>query len=245
MTSQYRHPEENDVLRNVFRAFGGLNDKLEKDVRDHLKNVYSTLTLCILTAVVGVFTNHLLSLHSFHLLLSLGMIGLTFALISTPHGRATEKKRLTYLFALSFLAGVTTGPLISYVAASDPSIVLNAYLITMIVFGSFTMSALYADSTKFLHLGGILSSSLLVLLISSFFARYAFVHSFVLYGGLIVNSLFILYDTQLICEKRRRGNNDYVLHAMELFIDFLNVFRYLLIILKERNDNQDRRRRRD
>ena len=31
---------------------------------------------------------------------------------------------------------------------------------------------------------------------------------------------------------------------MELFIDFVQVFRYLLIILKERSDN-DRRRRRD
>ncbi|KAI6219178.1 hypothetical protein M3Y99_01668000 [Aphelenchoides fujianensis] len=257
MTSQYRHPEENDVLRNLGRVFTGLGDKLEKDVREHLKNVYSTLTLCLVTAVVGVITNHLLpspqrdgrEIHrpacSLHLLFSLGMIGLTFALISTPHGRDTEKKRLSYLFALSFITGITTGPLVSYVGASDPSIVFNAYLITMIVFGSFSLSALYADSTKFLHLGGILSSALLALFITSFFSRYAFVHSIILWGGLLINAAFVLYDTQLIVEKRRRGNTDYVLHTMELFIDFVNIFRYVLILLKERSDNENRRRRRD
>lgn len=49
------------------------------------------------------------------------------------------------------------GPLISYVGGSDPSIVFNAYVITLIVFGSFTMAALHAESTKFLHLGGFFS----------------------------------------------------------------------------------------
>lgn len=39
-------------------------------------------------------------------------MGLIFALMSTPASRENEKKRLTYLFALSFLIGVTTGPLV-------------------------------------------------------------------------------------------------------------------------------------
>jgi hypothetical protein len=52
--------------------------------------------------------------------------------------------------------GVSSGPLISYVALTDPSVVFNAYMITLAVFGSFSLAALYADSTKFLGLGGIL-----------------------------------------------------------------------------------------
>lgn len=31
-----------------------------------------------------------------------------------------------------------------------------------------------------------------------------------LYGGLVVMSGFILYDTQLIIEKRRRGDTDFI-----------------------------------
>jgi len=119
------------------------------------------------------------------------------------------------------------------VGAIDPSIVFNAYckhiiicintgliptvsVITMIVFGCFTMAALHAESTKFLHLGGrvlvvwlivvrirsstsgILSSALLCLLITSFFARFDIVYSLVLWGGLAINCGFVVYDTQLI-----------------------------------------------
>jgi len=167
------------------------------------------------------------------------------ALVASEHSRQNEKKRLAFMFGLTFLVGCTTGPLIEYVAASDPSIVFNAYLITMIVFGSFTLAALYADSTKFLHLGGILSSALLCLVLASLFSQYQFIHSIILWGGLILNSAFIVYDTQLIAEKRRRGDTDYIWHAVMLFIDFVNVFRYLMIILKEKkNDNERSKNRR-
>jgi len=244
MASQYdTRNRDVDFLTNIQRAFTGLGDKLEKDVRIHLKNVYTTLTLALLTAVVGVIVNHLFSLHTFHLIFTIGVFGLIFALHSTPPGRNTEKRRLTYLFALSFLIGITTGPLISYVAIKDPSVVFNAYIITLVVFGSFSLAALYADSTKFLGLGGFLASALLCLLVTSFFSRYAAVHSVIIWGGLIINSLFILYDTQLIAEKRRRGDTDYIQHTLQLFIDFVNIFRYLLIILKDRSDNERRRRR--
>jgi hypothetical protein len=78
-----------------------------------------------------------------------------FAIVATEATRANEQKRLGYMFALAFLVGCTTGPLIEYVGAIDPSIVFNAYVITLIVFGCFTMAALHAESTKYLHLGGI------------------------------------------------------------------------------------------
>lgn len=45
---------------------------------------------------------------------------------------------------------------------------------------------------------------------------------------------FVLYDTQLIIEKRRMGNQDFVQHALELFIDFIGIFRRLVIILTQK-----------
>ncbi len=35
----------------------------------------------------------------------------------------------------------------------------------------------------------------------------------------------------MIIEKRRAGSNDYISHSLDLFIDFIQVFRKLLIIL--------------
>jgi len=235
--SHQEGPETTDIFGNVNRIFSTLGNKLEKDVREHLKNVYATLTLCMVTAVFGVITNSVFHLNSFHFLFSLGTIGLMLAIVCTEASRANEKKRLAYMFGLAFLVGCSTGPLIEYVGATDPSIVFNAYVITLIVFGSFTLAALYAESTKFLHLGAILSSAMLCLLITSFFARYEAVHSIILWGGLAINCGFVVYDTQLIAEKRRRGDTDYIWHTVMLFIDFVNIFRYILILLKEKNDS--------
>lgn len=55
-----------------------------------------------------------------------------------------------------------------------------------------------------------------------------------LYLGLILMCGFVLFDTQLIIEKRRMGNKDFVQHALELFIDFIGILRRLLIILTQK-----------
>lgn len=55
-----------------------------------------------------------------------------------------------------------------------------------------------------------------------------------LYIGFAVMCGFVLYDTQLIIAKRRLGDKDFVWHSVDLFIDFVNIFRYLLIILAQK-----------
>lgn len=64
-----------------------------------------------------------------------------------------------------------------------------------------------------------------------------------LYIGFAVMCGFVLFDTQLIIEKRRRSDKDYVWHSVDLFIDFINIFRYLLIILAQKEDNQSKKRK--
>lgn len=53
----------------------------EKDVRDHLKNVYGTLTLCLGTAILGVIANSMLGLYNWHFLFTLGTFGLMVSAI--------------------------------------------------------------------------------------------------------------------------------------------------------------------
>jgi FtsH-binding integral membrane protein len=52
-----------------------------------------------------------------------------------------------------------------------------------------------------------------------------------LYLGLLIYCGFVLFDTQLIVEKYQLGDNDYIWHSVDLFIDFINIFRRILIIL--------------
>ena len=243
MATTSSRTDPTNILGNIERIFSTLNNKLEKDVKDHLRNVYSTLTICMFAAVFGVVANSILGLYSWAFVLAIAQFGLLFMLMTTHHSRETENKRLAYLLGFAFLVGANTGPLIEYVGAEDPAIVFNAYLITLIVFGSFTLAALYAESTKFLHLGGMLGAGLLCLLFTSIFARSQFMYSMIMWGGLAINCGFVLYDTQLIAERKRRGDNDYIRHTVDLFIDFVNLFRYILILLKQKSDNDNRRNR--
>lgn len=90
-------------------------------------------------------------------------------------------------------------------------------------------------------------SVLFWLSLANLFFRSMAIANLQLYLGLMVMSGFILYDTQLIVEKAKMGNLDYLSHAIELFIDFVGVFVRLLIILTKNSNNnnkKDERKRR-
>ena len=45
---------------------------------------------------------------------------------------------------------------------------------------------------------------------------------------------FIMFDTQLIIRKGRNGDKDFVAHSLDLFIDFVQIFRKVLILLMQK-----------
>ncbi|VDO77962.1 unnamed protein product [Heligmosomoides polygyrus] len=234
-----RSPSATNIFDNIQRTFSGLNDKLEKGVQEHLRNVYATVAAGVGAAAIGaavhIFTNILRA----NFLMAFASIALMFTLISTPHTRENERKRLGYFFLFCGLSGVSMGPLLERVIEIDPSCVLTALLATTTVFGCFSLMALHAPSTKYIHLGGkfflvfvaktvilekcTLASAALCLMFAAFFASYYVI----IIAGLALSCAFVVYDTQLIAEKSRRGDDDYIWHAVELFIDFVNIFRYV------------------
>lgn len=52
--------------------------------------------------------------------------------------------------------------------------------------------------------------------------------------GLAVMSAFILYDTQMIMEKVRMGDKDYVWHSLTLFMDLASIFKHILVLLADK-----------
>jgi FtsH-binding integral membrane protein len=72
-----------------------------------------------------------------------------------------------------------------------------------------------------LYLGGILSSGLTLLFwlgLANLFVRIELLANVSLYLGLMVFSGFVMFDTQLLVEKFRLGNEDYLAHSLELFL---------------------------
>uniref|UniRef100_A0A1I7XR93 EGF-like domain-containing protein n=1 Tax=Heterorhabditis bacteriophora TaxID=37862 RepID=A0A1I7XR93_HETBA len=222
-----------NFVENIGRTFSGLNDKLEKSVRDHLVNVYATVAMGVGVAAGGASVHLFTDILRANLLLSLVSIGLMFALISTPHSKENQNKRLGFFFAFCGLSGLGMGPLLERVILIDPSVVLTAFLSTTIVFGCFSLSALHAPSTKYLHLGGALASATLCLIFATFFLSKAVI----ILIGLALSCGFVLYDTQLIAEKSRRGDDDYIWHSVDLFIDFVQIFRFHTIHIAISHEN--------
>ncbi|KAL3100021.1 hypothetical protein niasHS_001947 [Heterodera schachtii] len=224
------------------RSVSAWHDKLENHVRDHLNKVYGTLALTMLYAILGIIVNALIDLSSYVHIIAMLECPPFIALLYTKTSKKNLNKRLAFMSAFFFLVGCEIGPLIEYVGF-DPNIVFNAIFVTMLVFGSLAMSAFFTDSTKYLHLGGLLSSALFCMLIINFVPYMPFLRPFTLWAGLAINSAFVLYDTQRIVARCRHDYNDCIWHTVMLFQDIAYIFRNALILLKDKKDAENKRRR--
>jgi len=231
----------NPIARGLENFLNTLDQKLDKDVKTHLKNVYTTLALCLGLAAVGSYVHVCTEILKGSFLTTFGSIVLLLLLYATPDNGSNGNMRLGYLLGFAGLTGLSTGPLLDLAISIDPSIIVTAFFGTCVVFGCFTLASLYAPDRKFLYLGGTLFSLLSTMFWMALFNVFLgshFLFQLNLYIGLVVMCGFVLYDTQLIIEKRRMGDQDYIWHSVDLFIDFMDIFRRLLIILAQKEDRK-------
>jgi FtsH-binding integral membrane protein len=233
------------TLSNMWRElqFG----RLEKNVKNHLTKVYTTMGLALVACAVGSWI-HMAHIFSAGLLTGIGTIVAVIALLAMQPVPENSAKRFSLLMGIALMCGITQGPLLQVVASIDPSIIMTAFLATALVFICFSISALLSNDRKWLAFGGILSSGLSWLLLFGFlniFIKSQLIFELKLYAGLAIFCGFVLYDTQLIVEKCRCGDDDYIGHSLTLFLDLLNIFRHILILLTDKEVKRDRRNKRE
>jgi len=226
-----------------------INTKLEAPVRTHLKRVYACLTMSIMSAAGGAYT------HLFTNLLRVGGIGfallaaaLAFGLFFSPDNGKNRGTRLSMLLGFAFFSGLGLGPLLDLAIRINPTIVPNALLLSSMIFASFTGASLFAPDGQYLYLGGTLLSGLSTLFwlgIINLFFQSQLLFQVHIWGGLLILCGFIAWDNQMIIEKKRRGDGDFIGHSLYLFIDFMKVFRRVLILLMQKDDTNNKKRRRD
>jgi FtsH-binding integral membrane protein len=218
---------------------------LTPEVQTHLVKVYATLALTLVLAGAGV---------QLHLLYNVGGVlttVLTFVCMAAlgMFSKDRLQLRVALLAVFAVCQGASIGPLVALSLQIDPTLFSAAFFSTGAIFVSFSACALMSRRRSFLYLGGMLSSTVSVMLVMSvlnMFIGSSVIPVVQLYLGLAVFSAYVLYDTQMIIEKATQGNVDYVWHALELFIDFVAIFVRVLIILmrnsgkkKKNNSNQN------
>jgi len=221
-------------------------ERIEPYVRDHLKNVYGAMSLAVLTAGLGSYVHSMHTFISGGFLSSIAFIALNFMLAYTPHHPKNEAKRGAMFLGLGFTCGLNMGPLLEFAYFYKPALITSALFGTSIVFGCFTLATMLSNQRRWLYLGGFLSSLLSMVLITSLaniFIGSQLIFQTQLYLGLFIMSGFIIYDTAMIIEKRRIGDDDYLWHAVQLFIDFVSVFKHILVILMQKEEGKRRRKK--
>merc|ERR1712095_148297 len=129
----------------------------------------------------------------------------------------------------------------------NPGTIPNAFMLSGIIFACFSGAALFAPDGSYLYLGGTLLSALSTLFWLGFlniFFQSQLIFQAYLWGGLLVFCGFIMWDTQMIIEKRRRGDRDFIAHSLDLFIDFMQVFRKIMILLMQKENGDKNKKRR-
>lgn len=162
------------------------------------------------------------------LLLSLGVL---FALIFKRHESPTN---FYLLAAFTFLESLSIGTLVTFY---DVDLVLKAFFITTAVFVGltlYTMQSKYDFSTW----GASLFSFLWILIIGGIVQIFVWDETFnfvISIGGALLFCGFIMFDVHMIMHKL--SPEEYILASVNLYLDFLNLFIYILRILQHFRNN--------
>jgi len=241
MASFQRFTQRGTSTFNPKVAFNFSN--LDKSTRLHLKNVYACVALEIVAAALGAAINVYFKSQVLHFLGIVGMFVFMF-LTATSANTTSAAVRLGYVNGLAACLGLESSYLIDYVIRVDPSIIVLAFAASAVVFVSFSLAALFAEKRSMLFLGGTLSTALTGLTLLGFanlFFRIPGLAMISVYASLGIFCLFVMYDTQLIVEKKRQGDGDYIWHSVDLFLDFIIIFKDLLVILTDKEQKKRRK----
>jgi FtsH-binding integral membrane protein len=206
-----------------------------------IRKVYGILSLQLLVTVAGSAVFMFVDSAREYALSSTGVLytalflpfGLLFALMCYKDKHPINMYLLgAFTLCEAYTVGVVCA---SYYQAGYGMIVLQALLLTAAVFLSLT-SYVFVTKKDFSWMGGGLYMVLMVMVMWSLMNLIfpvtfgGFGHTLFSLGGALLFSGFILYDTSNIMH--RMGPDDYIMAAISLYLDIINLFMYLLEILR-------------
>jgi len=216
---------------------------LKADTRHHMKKVYSSLTLTLLGATAGaMLANYFPLLANPFIVLGLSL----YLIFNLASRQGTQKERLLKLIGFGVTSGAGLRPLLDMAIRVNPNIIPTACILTSSIFLCFSLVSLMAQQRSMLYMGGMLSSALSAMFwmsIMNMFFGSTGIASITLYGGVLIMSGYVCYDTQMIVARYEMGDRDFIYHSLDLFVDFISILRKLIILLTKKEDNDKRRRR--
>lgn len=206
--------------------------EMEQDTRaDSFQRLMRMFTIAVLVCFVGTFVGMAVPPALF---LPLAIIQIIMLIASFFIQRRGKPIGYPFVYGFVFLTGVVLYPAVnSYAVVGGGSIVTQAFLLTVIIFGALTLYAYYSKR-DFSFLGGMLMVGLIVLIgagiISLFTGGMGGTMNLVITVlGVLVFSGFVLYDVS----QYRHGVAEQMmpLAVLSMFLSFINLFLYILRFL--------------
>jgi modulator of FtsH protease len=142
---------------------------------------------------------------------------------------------LTLLF--TFVEGVFIAPFLAVAELRAPGSVMSAGALTLVAFGGLTLYALLSRR-DFSAWGSFFMIGLLVLIVASvinMFVASAAGGLWISAIGVLIFSGLLVFDTWRILRSGQFGQEDYVIAAVQIYLDLLNLFLFILSLFGRDN----------
>mgnify|MGYP000038254630 FL=1 len=197
------------------------------EINKVLKNTYMLLSMTLVFSTVTAVISMAMGLsHMMALVMMLGAFGVMFIV----NKQAEKSSGILWIFAFTGLMGASLGPMLSYYAAIDPSLIMQALGGTALIF--FALSGYALTSKKdFSFMGGFLMVGLIVVIVAGIANLFFQIPALSLAGSaaiIMIMSGLILFDTSRIIHG---GERNYIRATMSLYLNVYNIFTSLLHLL--------------
>lgn len=196
--------------------------------------------VCVAIATIHIPTKNYIKTHPG---LSLIAIVITFGTLIALACCENLRRKTPANFILLFVFTVAESFLLSVtVTRYYPSEVLLALGLTTLICFALTIFALQTK-IDFTVMGGFLLVAALVLLVGSIVAMFfpgKLMTLIIASAGALIFSLYLIYDTQLMVggnHKYSISPEEYIFAALNIYVDVINIFMYILAIIGATNDD--------
>ena len=222
----------------VSNRFLSYSSEQDKNLTFHVSKVYSIIFYSLIMFALGITIGLYLMSTALVLFAIIGVFGFLIAIVVL-----SEQNRDFYMSLLSVCFGYSAWPLIYSAQSQNGMIVPLASLITIIIFGTFTFLSKYIKDENMLIMNGFLCSVLIshifIGIVFIFFPVSNMIHLIYLSFGILTFCGYISYDTKLMYDRFRLGHYDHYYHALNLFLDIINIFltvvEVLMIVMGNKN----------
>ena len=166
-------------------------------------------------------------------LVPLFLIAGLVCIVALSFARRVPVLNVTLFYLYAALQGAVVGPILLQVERTAPGVPAQAALLTVATFGALSLYVLQTGK-DFSYLGGMLLVGLIALLVSGiamFFVHSSLVNTLYSLAGILIFCGYVLYDTSVIMN--RLGPDDAVTGAISIYLDFINLFWFILRLLMQ------------